>query len=62
MPEEEDEIKVKVELSETTLRDLFAAFYMAGRVADSCWFGDKDAKEAYQTADAFLKARKEKTT
>ncbi|WMQ87821.1 hypothetical protein RCR42_05390 [Enterobacter hormaechei] len=42
-----------------TLRDYFAAMAMQGRLANPDWLcsNDRTAKEAYQIADAMLRAR-----
>ncbi|EPC3470036.1 hypothetical protein ACRZCP_002211 [Enterobacter asburiae] len=44
-----------------TLRDYFAAMAMQGRLANSDWLcsDDRTATEAYQIADAMLRAREE---
>ena len=46
-------------VEEANLRDYFAAMAMQGRLANPDWLcsDDRTAKEAYQIADAMLRAR-----
>ncbi|EMD5647431.1 hypothetical protein VRM73_004648 [Enterobacter hormaechei] len=58
-PTRDDNYDSKYSVPGMTLRDYFAAMAMQGRLANPDWLcsDDRTATEAYQIADAMLRAR-----